>query len=422
MDLEPAAHGAVTTTTPAEAAARPPKGLATVDIAIPVLNEERALPGCIATLCEFLGREFPFPWRITIVDNGSTDGTWETAVDLAARYPQVSARRLNIRGRGAAVKAAWNSSDADIVVYMDVDLSTGLDALLPLVAPLATGHCEISIGSRLARGARTRRRLRREVISRTYNSLVRYGFGMRCSDTQLGFKAARLDAVRPLLERIEDDAWFFDTELLILAEHNGLRVHEVPVDWVEDTDSRVRVASAAIANLKGLARINRAICSGRATVEVPRVPNLRATHPDPILARPRAETLAKFASFAVIGIISTIVYTLIYLPARTAMPPAAANLLALVLVAVCNTEANRRYTFNRAGGPRFVLHLRAAVVFTATYLLTTLAVTAVTQRVPGAGPALEIGVLILAYGLVTVLRFVALDRWIFARRGDRRAP
>src|SRR6266536_1418269 len=142
---------------------------ASVEIVIPVLNEERALPGCVATLSAFLGDDFPFPWSITIADNGSTDRTWEIASELAARNPRISARRLTVRGRGAAIKAAWRASTADIVAYMDVDLSTGLEGLLPLVAPLVSGHCEITIGTRLGRGSRIRRSLKREIVSRTYN-------------------------------------------------------------------------------------------------------------------------------------------------------------------------------------------------------------------------------------------------------------
>ncbi|MEV0617364.1 glycosyltransferase [Nonomuraea sp. NPDC050404] len=257
---------------------------ATVDIVIPVLNEERALPGCVRTLARYLA-DFPLKWRVTIVDNGSTDATWPVATALAGEFEQVHARRLDIRGRGAALRAAWQDSPAEIVAYMDVDLSTDLDALFPLVAAVASGHSQIAVGSRLAPGARTRRSLRREVISRGYNALLRHGFGVRFRDAQCGFKAARTDVVRPLLVKIKDDSWFFDTELLLLAEHNGLRVHEVPVDWIEDADSRVQVLRTAIDDLKGLARVAWSMARGRARVEVGR-PEPTPTHPDPVLTRP----------------------------------------------------------------------------------------------------------------------------------------
>src|SRR5918999_2071550 len=164
-----------------------------VDIVIPVLNEERALTGCVQTLHKFLSSSFPLPWRVTIVDNGSTDSTWQVATELATSLDRVIAPRLEIRGRRAPPRAAWLESPEDIVAYMDVDLSTGLHALLPLIAPLASGHSEVAIGSRLAPGSRTRRSLKRELVSRCYNLLLRLGFGVRFSDAQCGFKAIRKD-------------------------------------------------------------------------------------------------------------------------------------------------------------------------------------------------------------------------------------
>ncbi|MEO3886042.1 glycosyltransferase [Nonomuraea sp. B5E05] len=382
--------------------------LAWVDIVIPVLNEERALPGCVRTLARFLDERFPLPWRITIVDNGSTDGTWGVATELAGEFDLVHARRLDIRGRGAALRAAWRDSPADIVAYMDVDLSTDLDALFPLVASVASGHSEIAIGTRLAHSARTRRSLRREVVSRAYNALLRYGFGVRFSDAQCGFKAARTDVVRPLMDKVEDDAWFFDTELLLLAEHNGLRVHEVPVDWIEDTDSRVRVVRTALDDLKGLARVAWSMSMGRASVAVRRS-EPRPTHPDAVVTRPRAVTLAKFLSFAAIGVFSVVLYTIIYLPLRDIWSPAMTNLGALVLTGIINIEANRRWTFRK----RTTVHFRAFLLFLANYALTTVAVLKVP---PGSGRLAEVGVVVATYCLLTLIRFTALDRWVFPRK------
>ncbi|MFG6193173.1 glycosyltransferase [Nonomuraea sp. JJY05] len=380
---------------------------ASVDIVIPVLNEERALPGCVRTLARFLGDGFPLPWRITIVDNGSTDATWPVANELAGQFERVHVRRLDIRGRGAALRAAWQDSPADIVAYMDVDLSTDLGALFPLVASVASGHSEIAIGSRLARGARTRRSVRREVVSRAYNALLRYGFGVRFSDAQCGFKAARADVVRPLMAKVEDDSWFFDTELLLLAEHNGLRVHEVPVDWIEDTDSRVKIFRTAVDDLKGLARVAWSMSMGRARVEVARS-ELAPTHPDAVVARPRAVTMAKFTSFAAAGVVSAILYALVYLPLRDVWPQAVTNFAALVLAGVVGTEANRRWTFHR----RAATHVRAATFFLANYALTTMAVLALPR---GAGRLTEVGAVAGTYCLLTLIRFTALDRWVFSR-------
>ncbi|MCA2224404.1 dolichyl-phosphate beta-glucosyltransferase [Nonomuraea aurantiaca] len=397
-----------------------PVTLATVDIVIPVLNEQKALPGCIRTLNAFLGDSFPLPWRITIVDNGSIDGTWRVARGLTREFPQVHARKLETRGRGAALKAAWRDSPADIVAYMDVDLSTELGALFPMVAALASGHSEVAIGTRLARGARTRRSLRRELVSRGYNALLRYGFGVGFSDAQCGFKAARTDVIRPLLDRVEDDGWFFDTELLLLAEHNGLRVHEVPVDWVEDLDSRVRIIRTAVEDLRGLARVAWSMSTGKAALKVaneteltPTDPTeLTPTHPDAVVARPRAVTPARLASFALIAVFSTVLYALLYLPLREHWPAAAANLAALLLTGFAGAET-RRWTVNVLGGHRTVPRVRTAPAFLADYAIITMAVLGLP---PPGGRLFEATTAVGTYCLLTLLRFAALDRWVFPRR------
>ncbi|MEV4562418.1 glycosyltransferase [Nonomuraea sp. NPDC049419] len=383
----------------------PAPSLASVDIVIPVLNEERALPGCVRTLLHRLDG-FPLPWRVTIVDNGSTDATWRVAGALAGEFAEVHARRIQVRGRGAALRAAWQASPADIVAYMDVDLSTDLDALFPLLAAVASGHSEIAIGTRLAHGSRTRRSLRREIVSRGYNALLRYGFGARFSDAQCGFKAVRADVARPLLARVEDDSWFFDTELLLLAEHNGLRVHEVPVDWIEDADSRVQVVRTAVDDLKGLARVARTMARGGADVEVARREPAPA-HPDPVLS-PSMVTSAAITSFAAIGTVSAVLYALLYLPLRGLWPPVPANLGALVLTGLCTLVANRRW----APGLRAAMRLRAPALVLATYVLTTLAVLTVP---PWAGLAAEVSAIVTTYCLLTLLRFAALDRLVLAR-------
>ncbi|HUR08196.1 MAG TPA: glycosyl transferase family 2, partial [Nonomuraea sp.] len=304
-------------------------------------------------------------------------------------------------------KAAWRDSPADIVAYMDVDLSTGLGALFPMVAALASGHSEVAIGTRLARGARTRRSLRRELVSRGYNALLRYGFGVGFSDAQCGFKAARTDVIRPLMDRVEDDGWFFDTELLLLAEHNGLRVHEVPVDWVEDLDSRVRVVRTAVEDLRGLARVARSMSTGKAALKVREETELTPTHPDAVVARPPA----RFASFAMIGAASAILYALLYLPFRELWSPATANLAALALTGFANAEA-RRWTVNLLGGHRDTRHAPAALVFLTNYAITTMAV----LGLPPGDRLSEMATVAGTYCLLTLLRFVALDRWVFPRK------
>lgn len=256
-----------------------------VEIVVPVHNEAHVLADSICRLHAYLEESFPFPFRITIADNASTDATWTVATGLTLRLPHVHARRLEQKGRGRALKHVWSRSTADVVAYMDVDLSTGLDGFLPLVAPLLSGHSDLAIGSRLHRQAAVVRGPRREFISRSYNLLLKAGLGARFSDAQCGFKAVRADVFRVLAPHIEDTAWFFDTELLVLAQRNGLRVHEVPVDWVDDPDSRVDIVRTAVDDLRGMGRMFRSTVTGR--TRVPAVPR-RTTVPQNVTALPTA--------------------------------------------------------------------------------------------------------------------------------------
>ncbi|HZT15615.1 MAG TPA: glycosyltransferase [Gaiellaceae bacterium] len=227
----------------------------TVEIVVPVHDEEAALAPNVRRLHAYLEREFPFRFHITVADNASRDGTWTVARRLARELPAVSALRLDRKGRGRALRAAWSRSGADVLAYMDVDLSTRLDALLPLVAPLLSGHSDLAIGTRLARSARVSRGLKRELISRAYNRILHAVLRVGFSDAQCGFKAVRRDALAELLPLVEDEAWFFDTELLVRAERAGLRIHEVPVDWIDDPDSRVDIVATAAADLRGVWRL-----------------------------------------------------------------------------------------------------------------------------------------------------------------------
>ena len=256
---------------PTSLPARPPIDTraheAVLDVVVPVYNEEADLPGCVHRLHAHLSRAFPYSFRITIADNASTDRTLAVACELARDLRRVRVVHLEQKGRGRALAAVWSASDAPVLAYMDVDLSTDLSGLLPLVAPLISGHSDVAIGSRLARGARVVRGPKREFISRCYNVILRSVLGVRFSDAQCGFKAVRRDAAEQLLPLVEDTGWFFDTELLVLAERAGLRIHEVPVDWVDDPDSRVDIVATAVADLKGVARVLGGLASGRIPVE-----------------------------------------------------------------------------------------------------------------------------------------------------------
>ncbi len=242
-----------------QSATRPPDstaaGTTVLDLVIPVYNEQDTVTACVQAVHRHLADQFPYPFRITVADNASTDGTLRVARRLEAQLPGVRVVHLEQKGRGRALRATWLASDALVLAYMDVDLSTDLGALTPLIAPLMSGHSDLAIGSRLAWGAHVVRGRKREVISRSYNRLLRGSLGARFTDAQCGFKAIRSDVARELLPLVEDHSWFFDTELLILAERAGLRVHEVPVDWYDDPDSRVDVVGTALEDLRGIRRM-----------------------------------------------------------------------------------------------------------------------------------------------------------------------
>jgi putative flippase GtrA len=362
-----------------------------VDVVVPVCNEQAALERSIRRLHAFLSESFPFTWRIVIADNASTDHTPHLARMLAAELPGVVHLRLERKGRGVALRQAWSQSDARIVSYMDVDLSTDLRALLPLVAPLLSGHSDVAIGSRLAHGAQVVRGPRREIISRTYNTILHAALRVRFTDAQCGFKAATHAAAAQLLPQIRDDGWFFDTELLVLAGRAGLRIHEVPVDWIDDPDSRVDIVATAIEDLKGVARL--------------------------AFATP-------VARFAGVGVLSTIAYALLFLALRGALGAGGANASALAVTAVANTAANRRLTFGVRGRAGLVRqHAAGAAVYAITLGLTAGALDVLHGVAPGASRHVELAVLVAASLAATVTRYVALKTWVFvAPRRTRVEP
>jgi glycosyltransferase involved in cell wall biosynthesis len=228
-----------------------------LDVVIPVHNEQATLERSVRRLHAFLTAETRYAWRVVIADNASTDETPTIAPALAAELPHVTSLRLQDKGRGRALRTAWSRSDATVVSYIDADLSTSLHCLRPLVTPLLSGQAEVAIGTRLVPAAHVTRGLKRELISRSYNGLLRVVLRAGFSDAQCGFKAVRRDVVDELLADTKDQGWFFDTELLVEAERRGLRIHEVAVDWIDDSDSSVAIVSTALADLRGVARLVR---------------------------------------------------------------------------------------------------------------------------------------------------------------------
>lgn len=367
-----------------------------VDITIPVYNEERDLAPAVSRLHNYLNSEFPFSAQITIADNASTDGTAAQALRLAAELPGVRLIRVSEKGRGRALAASWLTSNADVVAYMDVDLSTDLSALLPLIAPVISGHSDVSIGSRLVRGARVVRSTRRELISRCYNLLLRAVLGVGFRDAQCGFKAVRADVARRLVPRVQNRNWFFDTELLVQAERAGLRVHELPVDWIEDPDSHVDILATAVEDIRGVWRL----ATGRWVEAAP--------------ARLRGQLLR----FAAIGVMSTVAYAALYWMLRGVLPPVASNTIALVVTAIANTAANRRLTFGVRGAPGLLRdHAGGLAAFGVALVLTNGALGALELVKPAPSLALEIVTLTAANALATTVRFLLLRMLLFHLRG-----
>ncbi|WP_230486869.1 bifunctional glycosyltransferase family 2/GtrA family protein [Nocardioides anomalus] len=393
-----------------ETAYEPALATVTLDVVIPVHNEEADLEASVERVRAQLAR-LPWSARVTIADNASTDGTAVLARRLAHRHDDVRVVHLAEKGRGRALKKVWTESDAEVLVYMDVDLSTDLKALLPLVAPLLSGHSDLAIGSRLRHDARVVRGPKREVISRGYNLLVRGTLRTRFSDAQCGFKAIRRDVARAVLPLVEDDAWFFDTELLVLAERAGLRIHEVPVDWVDDPDSRVDLARTAYDDVRGILRLGRSLLTGR----------LPLAEVSERLGRASADAGAgrlglQVALFALVGVASTVAYAALFLLLRGWTGAQSANLLALLLTAVGNTAANRRLTFGVRGRRHALRHqVQGLLVFGVGLAVTSTAIAAL-HATGTTHRAVEVVVLTAANLAVTVMRFVTMRTWMFARR------
>jgi putative flippase GtrA len=386
-----------------------------VDVVLPVYNEAAGLECSVLRLHAFLGERFPLSFRITIADNASTDGTWAAARRLEAGLPHVAALHLDEKGRGRALKAAWMHSDATVLAYMDIDLATDLAALLPLVAPLVSGHSDLAIGTRLARTSVVVRAPKREFISRCYNRLTQLALGAGFSDAQCGFKAIRAECAGKLLPWVKDDGWFFDTELLAIAERAGMRIHEVPVDWTDDPDSRVEIVPTAIADLKGIARLRRAFARG--CVPLAALGGGRAVQ---AAGRRRGRLFRQLVSFGLIGVASTLAYAVLYLALREVMAAQAANALSLLLTALANTAANRRITFGvRGTGGRLRHQSQGLVVFALGLTVTSGSLLLLRRYDPVASHGVELAVLIAASVIATLLRFVLFRAWIFPQRHVR---
>ncbi|HEX4443583.1 MAG TPA: glycosyltransferase [Galbitalea sp.] len=384
-----------------------------LEIVVPVYNEEAGLAASIRVLHAYLTSAFSAPWLITIADNASIDRTHDIAIDLTYEFDRVRVLHLDEKGRGRAIKKAWLESKATVLAYVDVDLSTDLRGLPPLIAPLLSGHSDVAIGTRLAASARVSRGGKREFISRCYNFLLRRTMGVRFTDAQCGFKAVRADVAAQLLPLVEDTGWFFDTELLILAERCGMRIHEVPVDWIDDPDSRVDIVSTARDDLRGMVRLTRGLVSGRIPVDRVYAALGRAPFDPPS----SPSFFSQVVRFAAVGGLSTLAYALLYLLFSGMMDGFFANFLALLLSAIANTAANRRFTFGIRGRAGAAIHqFQGLIVFGIAWVITSGSLLELHLLNPHASTVVDLAVLTFANLLATVLRFVLLRAWVFRRQ------
>jgi hypothetical protein len=373
-----------------------------VEIVVPVYNEASQLVERVTELRRFLDDTFPFRALITVVDNASTDETFALASALAATTPGVAALHLTRKGRGHALRTAWSSSCAPVVAYMDVDLSTSLSALLPLVAPLLSGQRDVAIGTRLAPGAHVVRGPKRELISRAYNLLLKLSLRGRFSDAQCGFKALRRESALELLPLVKDDEWFFDTELLVTAERLGLRICEVPVDWVDDPDSRVQIVRTAVSDLRGVWRISH----GQAR----RLAQRGSPLPRAAITQATAEQLFRFAG---VGAISTFGYLFLFIAWRPIAGNLGANALALAICTLFNTAVHKELAHTVHGPANLG---RFAVVSAGLYAISLALTTLGLLAAHGiSAPSLPLALVFVtaANAVASFLRFAILRGWVF---------
>ena len=369
----------------------------TVDLVVPVYNEEATLTSSVETL---LAADTGPVIEVTIIiaDNASTDSTPRIAAALAAAHPNVEFVRLEQKGRGRALSRVWQASTADIVAYTDVDLATDIRVLEPMVEVIRSGLADVAIASRLQPGLEVERGVRREIISRCYNRLLKLSLGAGFSDAQCGFKALSARAARELLPMVEDTEWFFDTELLARAEWAGYRIHEFGTDWIDDPDSSVDVLATAWKDIRGIVRLRRG-GPVQAASELP-APN----------------TGAQILHFIDVGLISTVLYVTVFLFGSQVVSAATANIIALLLSTVANTALNRSHTFGvRSPHRRLTAQVKGLAVFCLCLAFTSAGL-AVADGFAGAWASIGTLALLTAANLAaTVVRFVLMRTWVFAR-------
>ena len=379
-----------------------------VDVVIPVCNDEAALTESIQRLHGYLAASLPLTWRITIAECGSVDATWSVACELAQSLPSVRAIHVGAAGRGRALRLAWASSDAAVVAYMDVGLSTGLDALLPLVAPLISGHSEIAIGTRWARTSQVGGWRRCGAAVWSHNLICRVALHTGFSDSLYSFKAVRTEVAKLLMPMIQDQGEFFETELLVLAEHNGMRICEISVDQVGDPDIRLVTGSTFRNDVRGVWGLLRRVARGEgALATAPREP-------------PRMRTVdtstVRLVPFVSIGVASTLLFATLFLLLCGVVGAAAGAVTAMVSCTAINTAANRRFTFKVRGHARRFGHQLRGLVTALLPLTLDLIVIAVAFAAGVTSAVALVWILTAVNAPTSLIKLTLLRHWVFIAR------
>jgi glycosyltransferase involved in cell wall biosynthesis len=208
-------------------------------LTVPAYNEENILEKNVNLILKYMGANFN-NFKIVIANNGSTDKTNDIAKKLAKDNNEILLITTKKRGKGLAIKNSWLKFDADIYAYMDADLSTSLRDFSKLINAIKEGN-DISIGSRYLKKSVVKRGLNRAIFSKLYNQLLALLFKTNVKDMQCGFKAVNEDIIKKHIPRIKDDSWFFDTELVIMAENQGYTIKEIPVSWKSNPESKLKI-------------------------------------------------------------------------------------------------------------------------------------------------------------------------------------
>ncbi|MFH0875070.1 MAG: glycosyltransferase [archaeon] len=226
-----------------------------IDIVLPVYNEEELLEYNTLKLHTHLSSFFKdYNWKIIIAENGSNDQTFRIAKKLCKKYSNISCFHLKTKGRGFALRNAWTDSKADIVCYMDIDLSTDLSHLKDLISSVGAKYTAAT-GSRLSNLSKVSRPIYRSFLSKSYNFLVRLILKTKIMDLGCGFKAAKRELIVPLFKSVKSNDWFFDAELFLLIEKKEYSIKQIPVKWMHGAKSKVKLTSIISEYMKSIIRM-----------------------------------------------------------------------------------------------------------------------------------------------------------------------